>query len=230
MSVVSQWVVYLFVVRNQVQSDNSVSFYYYGILQNNFTYNNFAVTGTIRNAKNSNIMEKSAIGQKAYEVVAEAFANYHDLLLAYVYKRIHDWNDSEDVVQDVFLRLLELGDMVCTQTVRGLVFTTAQNLLVDRLRRRVRKADVYADLYERQPAVTDSTEQQIHAHSLMWAEQGHLKALPPVCRKIYYMSRFREMSVDEVSQELCINRRTVETQLFRGRKKMRTYLKAVGGF
>ena len=89
------------------------------------------------------------------QLVAEAYALYREKLVAYAYKRIHDVEDAEDAVQDAFIRILNMGDMVCAATIRNLAFTVVQNILVDRLRGRVRKAEAYSYMYDFRSEASD---------------------------------------------------------------------------
>lgn len=171
---------------------------------------------------------ENSINIKRRTIVDEAYRKYREMLVVYVNKRIHDMEDSEDIVQDAFIKILNIEDMICETTVKSLVFTAVQNLLVDRLRRRVRKSKAYSYLYDCSAHSVESTEQKINAKNILSIECLRMNALPPACRKIYYMNRFKDMTADEIAQELSLSRRTVEAQIFKGRKRVRTYLKAVG--
>ena len=150
-------------------------------------------------------------------LVAEAYTRYRTLLVAYANKRTRNLADAEDVVQEAFIKIINMGDMVYAATIRNLAFTTVQNLLIDRLRRRVVVSEVHSYIYDIQPEFTEETESAIHANSLLQAEYAWTKTLPEACRKV-------------ISKELHISRRTVEAQIQKGRRRVRPYLKAVGGF
>ena len=135
-----------------------------------------------------------------------------------------------ELVQEAFIKIINMGDMVYAATIRNLAFTTVQNLLIDRLRRRVVVSEVHSYIYDIQPEFTEETESAIHANSLLQAEYAWTKTLPEACRKVYCMNRFEELTAEEISKELHISRRTVEAQIQKGRRRVRPYLKAVGGF
>ena len=162
-------------------------------------------------------------------LVEDAYRRWRDKLVSYANARTQDRAEAEDIVQEAFVRLLSLGDMVCQATVKSLAFTSVQNLLVDRLRHRVRRERVHADIYKCSVCSTEAVEERVHVNSLLKLERERVRRLPDACRKIYFMNRYQDMTVDEISEELHLARRTVETQLFRGRKKVRAYLKVVGG-
>lgn len=171
---------------------------------------------------------RTPINTRKSTVVEIAYDHYREILVAYVNKRIHDMEDAEDIVQDAFIKILSMENMVNEATIKSLAFTAVQNLLVDRLRRRVRKTKAYSYLYDSLSEITESTEQRVTVNNILSVEYSRMNALPSACRKIYYMNRFKDMSAEEIAQELSISRRTVEAQIFKGRKRVRTYLKAVG--
>ena len=82
-------------------------------------------------------------------LVAEAYTRYRTLLVAYANKRTRNLADAEDVVQEAFIKIINMGDMVYAATIRNLAFTTVQNLLIDRLRRRVVVSEVHSYIYRR---------------------------------------------------------------------------------
>lgn len=87
-------------------------------------------------------------------LVAEAYTRYRTLLVAYANKRTRNLADAEDVVQEAFIKIINMGDMVYAATIRNLAFTTVQNLLIDRLRRRVVVSEVHSYIYDIQPELT----------------------------------------------------------------------------
>ena len=88
-------------------------------------------------------------------LVAECYARYRELLVAFAHKRTRDWEDAEDIVQDAFVRMWNMENMICVSTVRSLAFTIVQNLLVDRLRGRLKRAEAQTYLFESQPAYVE---------------------------------------------------------------------------
>jgi len=68
------------------------------------------------------------------ELVAQIFADYHQSVFFYIYKKIGKKEDAEDLVQDAYLRLLEYRAMLRPDTVKYFLFTIVRNLVSDYLR------------------------------------------------------------------------------------------------
>ena len=163
--------------------------------------------------------------EKSYNLVAVAFNDYKSQLLGYINHRINNPDDAEDLVQDTFVRLLECGKMLRDDTVKSFIFTIANNLVVDYLRRYYKKQEICSYMMESAVPVTKSAESDIIADDLRKHEVLKMSVLPTQRKRIYYMNRFMDMSVDEISEKLSLSRRTVENHLFIGRKEVREYIK-----
>jgi RNA polymerase sigma-70 factor (ECF subfamily) len=61
---------------------------------------------------------------------------HSDALFRFILRQIRDRDEAKDVVQDAFLRLWMNVDRVDASKARSYLFTTAKNLVVDRVRRR----------------------------------------------------------------------------------------------
>ena len=81
------------------------------------------------------------------ELVAQIFADYHQSVFFYIYKKIGEKEDAEDLVQDAYLRLLEYRTMLRPDTVKYFLFTIVRNLVSDYFRHLYRKqeASVYLE-------------------------------------------------------------------------------------
>ena len=53
-----------------------------------------------------------------------------------------------------------------------------------------------------------------------------IQSLPPACKTIFVMSRYEGMSYQEIANELDLSVKTVENQMGKALKTMRSYLKA----
>lgn len=161
----------------------------------------------------------------SYTLIADAFSSYRSQLFNYIIYKIENREDAEDLVQDTFVRLLECGKMLRDDTVKSFIFTIANNLVVDYLRRYYKKQEIASYMMGSAISVVRSVESDVIAGDLRKHEVLKMSALPIQRKRVYYMSRFMDMSVDEISEKLSLSRRTVENHLFIGRKEVREYIK-----
>ncbi|MBO5631100.1 MAG: hypothetical protein J5965_18690, partial [Aeriscardovia sp.] len=77
------------------------------------------------------------------QMIAKAYQDYSQRIYTYIRCRINDAEEAADIMQDTFMRLLDC-EVVCEETVRSLVFTIANNLVIDHIRRHYKRQEVYS--------------------------------------------------------------------------------------
>lgn len=187
-----------------------------------YFFHNFVLYIKSKTIKN-NSMEDNM--ENSFSLIATAFGDYRQQLLRYVCYRINNQDDAEDLVQDTFVRLLECGRMLREDTIKSFIFTIANNLITDYLRRFYKKQDICSYMMESADVMSPSADSNTVVCDLERLEKTKVAMLPLQRKKIYYMNRFMDMSADDISKRLCISKRTVENHLLIGRKEIREYIK-----
>ena len=161
---------------------------------------------------------------KSTQLITDSYLSFHRSVYLYIYYKIDNKEEAEDLAQDVYLRLMDYKQMICEDTVKYFIFAIARNLVYDYLRRHYKKQEVTSYLYEHAVTYTNQTESKVIANDLAACEKHKLRLLPPQRRTIYAMSRFLDKSVSDISTELNLSHRTVENHLRLGRREMREYI------
>lgn len=159
------------------------------------------------------------------ELIARIFMDYRQSVFFYVYKRIGKKEDSEDLVQDAYLRLLEYRTMLRPDTVKYFLFTIVRNLVIDYFRRFYKRQEVVDFLQEFSQTKTMESDSPVIIKDLQKQEWNRVRLLPRQRRKIYVMNRFEGKNLSEIASELHLSQRTVENHLFISRKEVRMYMK-----
>jgi len=135
---------------------------------------------------------------------------------------------AEDVVQNVFLKFYESKGLKRIDSpaayLRRAVVTRTLNALRDRKRLQFVGDEALTSAIEHLPTdeVTDIADMKAKLHQA-------IQQLPDRARVILILHRFEGLSYKEIAQELDIAPKTVENQLARGLKLLRSYLpKALG--
>ncbi len=165
-------------------------------------------------------------GIRQDRLIAATYVELHAALCGYIRKRIGSFSDAEDLVQDVFARLLEYNTLLDERTIAPFVYAIARNRVVDYLRRhaRSRAADDYFFLHARR--ATCDVEERIAASELSELEQSLCQRLPQRQVQIYTLCTRDGLTAEEAAATLHLSRRTVENHLFAARRQMRSALKA----
>lgn len=159
------------------------------------------------------------------QFLTETYTTYRPLVVRYIYRKLNGCMETEDLVQDAFLRLLEYRSMLRPETVRSFLYTIVRNLVTDYLRRHYKKQEVMACMLEGISTSVSDVEDTVIAKDLLRQEKMRSGQLSSKVRMVYCKSRFEEKTTLEIAEELNIPKRTVEGYLLTGRKIVRDYMR-----
>jgi RNA polymerase sigma-70 factor (ECF subfamily) len=149
--------------------------------------------------------------------IAALAAEFRPSLLRYFSRRIRNQNEVEDLVQEVFVRLVRRRHTLDMERVRGYVFQTASSVLIDWLRQpAVRRASAHqpfdAEEHGGHAFAPDRVMQARHdlAQALEVVEQ-----LPERTHTIFILCRFEGMTYPEIASCVGISVSAVEKHMRR---------------
>ena len=156
-----------------------------------------------------------------HEAVGKAFSLFREPLYRYIKSRVNDADDAEDLVQEVFLRLLEHKGLLLLDGVKGLAYAIASNAVNDYLRHHYVKTSVHATIYESGNELSNETEDTVIGNDLARLEKESLETMPRQRRLIYIMRIHEGKSTKEIAEQLNISTRTAENHFYIGIREMR---------
>ena len=163
--------------------------------------------------------------RNSYALIEQAYVELRSRVRTYILYKINDADEAEDMTQDVFLHLLEYGQVIQPETARSMIFTIARNLVFDHLRRHYIHQEVHNEILCSADIVNYDTESSIVARDLACQEKRFVSQLPPQRQRIYSMVRYDGKSVGDISDELHLSIRTLENHLAIGRREVRDHLR-----
>ena len=158
-----------------------------------------------------------------HTLITNYYIAHRDELLAYAVSRLGDSRLAEDIVQDVFLRLLTSDKMISEITLPALIFAMTRNLVYDYFRHHT-AVEQYEHYIKGVCSELTTDESILSAREVMEQMERGLARLPENCREIYRMHIYGGMKVSEISRELGEGYKSVEHRLGTARKAMRHYL------
>ena len=158
------------------------------------------------------------------QLITNYYIAHRDELLAFASSRLGDSCLAEDIVQDVFLRLLSTDKMITEVTLPALVYTITRNLINDYYRRHT-TYEQYEHYIKGVCSEVTTMESVFSAFEIMERLERGLVRLPENCREIYRLHIYGGMKVGEISRELGEGYKSVEHRLGTARKVMREYLR-----
>lgn len=134
-----------------------------------------------------------------------------------------DMDEAEDLVQQAFVKLWEYRSRLnVSWSLKAYLYKSVHNACLNRLRaRNVRSKylDFNAQQINDMHTLPDDTSPE-----LLERFQRAMDALPPQCRHIFELSRFETLKYREIADQLGISVKTVETQMGKALREMRTQL------
>lgn len=142
------------------------------------------------------IMKKQ---DNTYRYIAEYYSAHREEMCAFAAKRLKFAYEAEDIVHNVFLRLLTIDKMISPVTLPCLVYTMMRNLIFDNWRHHKS-----IDEYEHVLAVTERVDRQDAASVFSASELNSLlergiARLSDRQREVYRMNVIDGMKVDRKS-------------------------------
>ena len=104
------------------------------------------------------------------------------------------------------------------------IYKVAKNQVIDYLRHHacIDAARIYFQEHARRDSCC--TEEEVAAHELERLERESLDRMPHKKAQVYALYAHEGKSVQEISSQLALSRRTVENHIFRARSEIREYL------
>ena len=160
----------------------------------------------------------------AYEML---FLRYYVVVMRFICKLIKNPQLAEDTAQDIFLKIWQGRHCLDSKrSIKGLLYSMAKNASINILKSK-NSNQVRIDSLSPEISwggVCNTVEEDMNALELNSMVIKNLEKLPPQCRRIFVMSRYRNMSNDEIAAYLNISKRTVEVQISNALKELRNQL------
>ncbi len=160
----------------------------------------------------------------AYEAFYRGYFRY---LKVIAIRYVEDDNQAADIVQETFLELWKRKDQLDIHTsvksyLRRAVVNKSLNWI--RIQDRWSSAEVGTD--ENFAPAIPYVDMEVEANDLNSYLGQVIQRLPARCRVIFTMSRFEDMSHKQIAEKLDISIKTVENQITKALKVMRSAVEA----
>ena len=150
----------------------------------------------------------------------------HEAALSNFLRRCWPYRDDlHDLRQEVYVRVYESAGKAFPTAPKSFLFTTARNLMADRLRRnRVVSIDTVGDFESLNVLVDEVTpERWSSGRQTLKRLAEAFDRLPPRCREVVWLRRVEELPQKDVAMRLGISEKTVEKQIAKGARLIAEY-------
>lgn len=170
------------------------------------------------------LIEGLIVGDKA--IFEEVYREYYIPLCYYCLKYVENFEDAEEIVQNLFLKLWDMhGELNINSSLKAYLYRAVQNYALNYLSKK-KTHEKYVVIQGRQPY-------EAYENGLVKLEEEELRAilklailkLPEKRRVIFELSRFDGLKYNKIASQLSISVKTVENQMTKALKYLRVVLK-----
>jgi RNA polymerase sigma-70 factor (ECF subfamily) len=157
---------------------------------------------------------------KSFEVI---FKQYYAPLVRYGFTILKNTEESEDVVQQVFVTLWQkIEEIEFTISIKSYLYKMVHNHCLNKLKHEQIKQKHATEVLHIQHSLS---YQEHPKNELLKQIDLALESLPEQCGRIFKMSRYDGMKYQEIANELGLSIKTIENQMGKALKIMREKLK-----
>lgn len=150
--------------------------------------------------------------------------HFHSLYLPlgmYALRLVNDTDEAEDIVQDAFERVWQLvgEDGAIIANFKAFMYRTVHNIAVSHLRKSVKNVDINS--IDEGDVVSDTDIDTSERDAALWRA---IDALPERCRQVFMLSKHEGKTNAQIADEMGISVKTVEAQITKANKALRSTL------
>ena len=172
-------------------------------------------------------MQVAVLEDRAYSSgpvgVEKAFLEHHGRVYRAAYRITGNSQDAEDILQTVFLRLAQKGD-VAAENVPSYLYRAAINASIDLLRTR-REGAVTLDEAARNLRSPESPERARESAEIRERLRRALAGLPPQAAEMFALRYLEGHGNKDIAQMLGVSRVRVAVALHRTRQRLQNELR-----
>jgi RNA polymerase sigma-70 factor, ECF subfamily len=160
------------------------------------------------------------------EKVEVLFRIYYPVLCKSIFRILKDESVAEDIVQEVFLKVLEKKDSLkLDDGMRSYIYRSCYNAALNYLNQQKKFRNEGSESLK--IAGHDSAENTLNFLEAEQQISKAVEALPPKTKLVFTMSRFEDLSYKEIAERLDISIKSVEKHMGIALQRLRESLREI---
>ena len=160
----------------------------------------------------------------------DAFKSLYDRYSKRIYyfslRYLGSKEETEELVQSIFINIWEHRKSLDeTLSVKNYIYRSAVNYITNYLKKNAIRTRFIESENRKGEIQSNQTYEQIFLHDLEKSINSVVETLPSQQQKIFRLSRYEGLTYKEIAKKLDLSVRTVENQMYRVIKVLRTILK-----
>lgn len=165
----------------------------------------------------------------SYKAFERIYQMYAKRLFAYSLQFTKSQEESEEIVQDVFMRLWTNRAKIRQEdTLRSLLFIMTKHYLINAFRTKINQPEYEEYIQYVNEHSVDDTSYQLEYQEFVTKFRAILKTLPETQQRVITLSKIEQFSNKEIADKLSLSEQTVKNQLSLGLKTLKEKLGSHG--
>jgi RNA polymerase sigma-70 factor (ECF subfamily) len=171
------------------------------------------------------ILQLKRGSSKAFDKIYQMYAKR---LYAYSLQFTKSPEDSQEIVQDVFVKLwMNRKNIRQEDTLRSLLFIMVKHHVINAFRSKINQPVYEEYVHYKETMSVNDTPQHLEYQEFIAIFKKIMKILPVTQQKVISLSRIKQFSNKEIAEKLALSEQTVKNQLSVGLKKLRHELSKI---
>lgn len=185
------------------------------------------MSGSISYSENELLSLVAAGDRQAF---TRLYSQYLDAAYHYVYLFTKSKDNTEEILQDVFVKIWENREKLAeVQTFKNYLFKAAKNRVLDEVRKEQVRYRVLTEIKRGRTVHDESTADTLAYKDYYRVVQQAIEKLPPKRKLIFRLNTENGLSHDEIAAQLGVSKSMVKNQLYKAYDFVRHYLSQHGG-
>ncbi|MFT6879583.1 MAG: RNA polymerase sigma-70 factor (ECF subfamily) [Psychromonas sp.] len=177
------------------------------------------ITSNLLDSEQSYLVDIREGNRTAFEAV---FRTYYEDLSRYAFSILRKKEESEDLVQQVFVNFWEKREQtIISGSLKSYLFRSVHNQSLNLIKHEKVKANYVEHSQYFDTKFHSEVEEELEGKELESKIAEAIDTLPNQCRKIFIMNRMESLKYKEIADQLDISIKTVENQIGKALKVLR---------
>jgi RNA polymerase sigma-70 factor (family 1) len=161
------------------------------------------------------------------ELVFESiFKNYYERLCNYANTFINDITEAEEMVQGTFMTLWEKHDVIDVHTsLKSYLYRAVHNNCLNHIKHTHIKREYNSEYLHYADIEYEQVSNELMGKELELKINTAINSLPPQCRTVFKMSRYENLTYNEIAEKMGISVKTIENHMIKALRTLRVELK-----
>lgn len=143
----------------------------------------------------------------------EVYDQYFESLRGFLYYKTGDIDLAEDLVQEVFIKIWEKRLDIKKDTVKSLLFTIGNNLMINHYKHKQVVMSHQGDVIAQNKTEFKSPQFVLEEKEFETKLNAVMQALPEGCREVFLMNRIDKLKYDEIAERLGLSVKAIEKRM-----------------